>query len=494
MRTLLALAILLLPSLAAAQSLDPDVTDLTLELFQDGLGGPTAMEFLPDGRLVIIEQPGTIKVRPAGGGALIDAGRLPVNAGGEQGLLGLAVDPIFSQSNRLYFYYSKQGTPEDDRHRVAYATINPETSLVDTANLVEIVDQLWGPANHNGGGISFGPDGYLYIGVGDTGCNCNCGPGSANNYLPTCLTNKAGKILRVDREGAVPQTNPLVGVSEVPSCTAAPRPCNLVRTQPNPGELRAPDPMIYNWGFRNPWRFGFDPRTGYLWIGDVGEVTFEEVTISTGPGQHHGWPFREGGGNEGGQDVSTCAASTPISGNCKEPAYYYNHSEAPAVGQGSVTGGVFTNHCSWPERYRGLYWFGEYNKARIWTLTPNAARDGVEAGSRRTIVLSVGATHFTTGPDGALYVGEVAGGAIWRIAPSSPIECEEPDAGVSFDLGVGPVVDGGPRDAGPDDEGEDGCSCRALDAGPGSLPLGLLLIGTLAALTRKRRERAATER
>ena len=496
MRTLSSILALLLtvwPSLAPAQSLDPEATDLTLELFQDGLFGPTAMEFLPDGRLVIVEQPGSIKVRPAAGGALIDAGQLPVEAGGEQGLLGLAVDPEFATSNRLYFYYSKAGTPDSNRHRVGYATIHPVTSQIDTANLVEIVSDLWGPANHNGGGIGFGPDGHLYIGVGDTGCNCNCAPGSATNFMPTCLTNKAGKILRVDREGNPPATNPLSQVADVASCATAPRPCSALRNPPDASDRRAPETSIYNWGFRNPWRFGFDRLTGYMWIGDVGEVTFEEITVSTGPGQHHGWPFREGGGAQGGLPVVSCATSTPLSGNCREPAFAYNHSETPAAGAGSVTGGVFTHHCSWPAPYQGLYWFGDYNKSRVWTLTPNETRDGIVNGSRRTIVLSVGATHFTTGPDGALYIGEVAAGAVWRVAPANPVACVEPDAGTSFDLGFGPRPDASVRDAGSDPgEEEDGCSCRAGGVGAGRpwlLGLALALLIFVRARVRARRSR-----
>ena len=109
-----------LPKTAQAQpSLDPAITDLEITLFEGGLSQPSAAEFLPDGRLVILEKQGGIKVRPAGGGTLIDAGSIAVEGGGEQGLLGLAVDPMFATSNRLYFYFSKDNEPSDNRHRVA---------------------------------------------------------------------------------------------------------------------------------------------------------------------------------------------------------------------------------------------------------------------------------------------------------------------------------------------------------------------------------------
>lgn len=460
----LALALPLASAPAAlGQTLVPG--DLTFSVFQGGLNSPTAAEFLPDGRVVITQIGGGIRVRPAAGGALINAGTIPVVTSiGEQGLLGLAVDPQFATSNRLYFYYSEPGSPDTNRHRVAWTTINPTTSVVDTANLQVIVQDLYGPANHDGGGIKFGPDGYLYIGVGDTGCNCGCAPGTANNYFPTCLSNANGKILRVDRDGGIPPTNPLVGAGLVPACGPVALPCAAGPQQvPDAANPIAARTQIYNWGFRNPWRFSWDEQTGYLWIGDVGEVSYEEITVSTGRGQHHGWPFREG---LHGDPITACPASTGLGTvpetqqNCVDPVFEYAHNGGGA----SVTGGVFSNHCGWPATYAGRYWFADYTAQfmAVWTLTPDptTTRTTIIPNSRATILSNAeGVVHFFNGPSAAIYMVSINAGEIWRVAPTTPVSCS-PDGGVIdsgfVDSGVEPPDTGvEPPDAGivPPDAG-----------------------------------------
>lgn len=433
---------------SAQQALDTAVeNDLSLTTYVENLSVPTSAKFLPDGRLVITEQ-FSGNIRLWNGTQLETIGTVSVQTSGERGLLGVAVDPEFATSRRLYFYYSAGGA-----QRVGYAVMDAGTDMVDTENMTVLLENMAADRNHNGGGIEFGPDGHLYIGVGDTGCNCGCDPGTnTNNFFPTCLTSLHGKVLRIDRDGGIPATNPLVGVNEVTACGTGST-CNAANDPL--GGTAAPRTEIYNWGFRNPWRFSFDAETGFMWIGDVGEVTFEEITISTGPGQHHGWPYREG---FNGQAVSTCATATSQSGDCKEPAFEYAHSEAPASGSASVTGGVFSHHCSWPEAWRGLYWFGDYNKNRVWTLTPNANRDGVTGG--RTIIVrgAGGPVHFTTGPDGAIYYVNVSFGEIMRIAPATPASCDGEDAGVNPDAAEpadanDPPVDAGvPADAAPGDD------------------------------------------
>jgi glucose/arabinose dehydrogenase len=417
---------------AQTDTLDGAITDLTLTRVLEGLGGPVGARFLPDGRMVIIQQDGGILVY-TGTLPLIDAGTIPVNQSSERGLLGIAVDPQFVNTNRLYFYYSAQGTQGADRHRVAWATIDRTTSIVDVDNRTVILGGLAGPANHNGGGIEFGPDGLLYVGVGDTGCNCGCSPGTNdNNFFPTCLTNANGKILRIGRDGEIPPTNPLVGVAAVTACgTTVDCGGNGQAQEADPAVTGAPREEIYAWGFRNPWRFSFDSRSGFLWIGDVGEVTWEEITISQQAGEHHGWPFREG---MEGQAGTICDTVTPnASGTaCVEPAFVYNHNNNSA----SVTGGVFANHCSWPAPWSGRYFYGDYNRARVWSLDPNAARNGVNGGNTTVVRNPGGVVHFFEGNDGAIYYVSADDSEIWRIAPTTPVKCGKTDAGVPEDQGV----------------------------------------------------------
>jgi MYXO-CTERM domain-containing protein len=131
-----------------------------------------------------------------------------------------------------------------------------------------------------------------------------------------------------------------------------------------------------------------------------------------------------------GDAVNTCPMETPSVGDCVEPAVAYPHTEQPASGQGSVTGGVFSNHCSWPAPYNGLYWFGDYNKSRVWAVTPNANRDGVDG--ERTIIVrqASGPVHFTAAPDGTILYTTINDGEIWRIAPTTPAPCPDTDAGL----------------------------------------------------------------
>lgn len=439
-------------------------TELQLDLMVSGLSAPTGGAFLPDGRLLITEQASGRVLLWDGVAAPTEVGRVAVEASSERGLLGVTVDPQFETSRRVYFYYSTGGA-----QAAGYALMDAATDLIDTANMTVLVTGMAANRNHNGGAIAFGPDGYLYLGVGDTGCNCGCAPGTnTSNYSGTCLTALKGKVLRVDRDGGIPSDNPLVNETAVAACGQG-LDCRAAGTAPT--GMGPPRTEIYNWGFRNPWRFAFDEQTGHLWIGDVGEVTYEEITISTGPGQHHGWPYREG---MEGQPVTRCNEITPQSGDCKEPAVVYPRSESPQTRSASVTGGVFSNHCSWPVAWHGLYWFGDYAKARVWAVTPNAARDGVDGGRTVIVTGAQGPVHFMRGPDGGIYYLDVNTGTLWRITPAQPVSCGEPDAGLEPDAGpdAGPAEDTGPAV----DTGVQADASPAEDAGATPTDTGVAVI------------------
>ncbi|HEX5634002.1 MAG TPA: PQQ-dependent sugar dehydrogenase, partial [Gemmatimonadales bacterium] len=229
-----------------------------------GTGQTTDLRWLPDGRVVIINRTGRVFVRPAAGGALIDAGSITVNSGTEeQGLLGVAVHPDFASNRELVFYYSAtdgNGGSAANRHRVVKRRLSA-ASMLEPGETV-LIDKLRGPLNHNGGALEVGADGLLYIGVGDTGCNSDLEPETLytpTNYYGTCLSDDAtgngaanGKILRIALDGTIPATNPLVGATNVTRCGAS---CGV---NPSTAGLGMPREAIWAWGFRNPWRIWFD--------------------------------------------------------------------------------------------------------------------------------------------------------------------------------------------------------------------------------------------
>jgi glucose/arabinose dehydrogenase len=166
---------------------------------------------------------------------------------------------------------------------------------------------------------------------------------------------------------------------------------------------------VWAWGFRNPWRFAFDPSTGSLWVGDVGEVSIEEVTLARA-GRHHGWPWREG---PAGWPVARCRQTVPDTGDCVEPAYACRHG-GPAGGLDgdcvSITGGVFLAGESWPPSERGRYLFADNVNGRVWTLALDGSRTGVVAGSRREVLRLQGSpVSLRAGPDGLVYAVLISG-------------------------------------------------------------------------------------
>jgi glucose/arabinose dehydrogenase len=271
-----------------------------------------------------------------------------------------------------------------------------------------LVDGLRGPANHDGGALAIGPDAKLYVGVGDSGCNSGLAPEpvyTPTNWFATCLTNASGKILRIDLDGGIPADNPL-------DATAAVTACGAVCAEPISAATGAPRREIWAWGFRNPWRFAFDPATGLLWVGDVGEVTYEEISIVE-RGRHHGWPFREG---THGWPRTRCREVTPEAGECVEPVYACGRGGGADGDCAAITGGAFLAGPRWPEPLRDRYLFGDSSTGRLWTLQLTADRRGVVAGSRREIAQVAAPVSIRAGPDGDVYVALLSGKVI-RISP-----------------------------------------------------------------------------
>jgi glucose/arabinose dehydrogenase len=385
----------------------PGATGLALIDVITGLGQTTDVAFLPDGRILVTEKGGDLKI-VAAGGAPVRAGHWDVDTESEKGLLGVAVDPEFDRTRRIFLYYSASagaGGSEIDRHRVV-SVLLADDGVADRSSERVLVSKLRGPANHDGGGLAIGPDGRLYIGVGDSGCNTAAPPEALRigNFFATCLSNANGKILRIELDGTIPSDNPLASGQPVTGCGDG---CgDPVAARP----LAAPRREIWAWGFRNPWRFWFDPVTGNLWAGDVGEVTYEEIDIVRA-GKHYGWPWREGAH---GFPVAQCRETVPDAGDCVDPVYECRHGDASGGIDGgckSITGGLIVDAPSWPAAESGRYVFADNVNGTIWSVAVDAARTRIVPGTRREIAhVDDGApVSLRPGPGGEPYVAILPG-------------------------------------------------------------------------------------
>jgi len=495
-------------SLASAQMATGEpATTFDLTTYVTGGGGVSLSEltdfrWVPDGRLVMTRKGGTVVVRKTDG-SIASAGAFSVSTTSEQGLLGVEVHPSFATNKTLFFYYSAAGSiggTDLDRQRIVSIVLKDDNTL-DMATEKVLVKGLRGPANHDGGALALSKDGTkLFIGVGDTGCNSGAAPGGTiTNYFGTCLTNGNGKVLRVNLDGSIPTDNPLVGVATASACGTGGG-CGAASTDPTTTTPAAPRTDLWAWGFRNPWRLWTDPVTGNLWAGDVGEVTYEEITLVQ-KGRHHGWPYREGAH---GYPVAKCKGITPDTGDCYDPLYDCQHGGGGGGEDGnctSITGGQIVDSCDWPDTFRGKYYFGDNANGRIWSIDVNGTRDGLTAGSRKDFANIGGAVSIRTGPDRALYVAAF-GGTLRRIAPKSPIVCPPPDAGPPdtgpADAGTDGGVDSGttgdstvddtgtPAPGGTDDEG--GCGCATPGHHDTATRSWILLILAGMAVSRLRRK------
>jgi glucose/arabinose dehydrogenase len=301
----------------------------------DGLSNAAAMEFAPGGDLWVLEQTGAVKrFRPGSTTADVvgDVSTLGLSSIGERGLLGIAFDPAYATSKQVYLYYT--ATVPIAHNRVSRFTVN-ETNPADyffdgaspsgpdagatgtpTPTVVFDLDDLSSATNHNGGAIHFGPDGKLYVAVGD----------NANGANAQSLGNVLGKVLRMNSDGTAPADNPFFAATSGKQQT------------------------IWALGLRNPFTFAFQPGTGRMFINDVGQNTWEEIDDGIA-GSNYGWPGIEG--NQG----------TPPSGpgTYRPPVYTYSHGNGTFQGF-AITGGAFYNPASpqFPVSFAGDYFFADY--------------------------------------------------------------------------------------------------------------------------------------
>jgi glucose/arabinose dehydrogenase len=329
------------------------------------------------GRLFVVEQGGAIQVVQSGAvlpQPFIDLSAQVTHGGSEEGLLGLAFDPQYAQSGQFYVYFTD---PSGNTHVVRYHVSASDPNQADAGSAQELLRVQQPPyPNHKGGNIVFGPDGYLYVSLGDGGSQGD--PNGNGQKRDTLL----GKILRLDVSGggnkySIPPTNPFVGQSGIK------------------GE-------IWAYGLRNPWRATFDRATGDFWIGDVGQNTYEEVDLQPAGdkgGENYGWNFMEGLHPYKGQAPAGLALVPPVA--------EYTHQE----GGCAITGGYVYRGPGLPE-LNGVYFLGDYCSGITWTLT----RAGDQWQKAKFISTSFQISSFGEDEAGELYVCDYGGGVIYRLA------------------------------------------------------------------------------
>jgi glucose/arabinose dehydrogenase/PKD repeat protein len=395
-------------SFAPAATLPADFEDTLVA----SMPAPTALAFTPDGRLLITTQPGQLRVYM--NGALLASPALNLSArlctNSERGLLGVAVDPAFASNRFIYLYYTfkksgvcEQNTANSPVNRVVRVTLS-DANTVDLSTEQVLIDNIPSFAgNHNGGDLKFGRDGFLYVSVGDGGCDYNGDSGcQQDNNASRDEHVLVGKILRITASGGIPASNPFQGTGSVR--------CN-VTGRASPGQ-RCQETFAR--GLRNPFRMAFDPNaTGTtFYINDVGQNTWEEINLGTA-GADYGWNVREGHCAAG----STTDCGAPPAG-MTNPIYDYLH----ASGCASITGGAFVPNGVWPAAYNSGYLFSDYVCGTIFLLS----RTSSGGFTRTTFATGLGGSSAVTllfgphqGTQALYYTSYANGGQVRRIATTT---------------------------------------------------------------------------
>ncbi len=370
------------PSTGGAQNIPAD----TVKSFPDpsgyfwapvvtGLNRPLDMAALPGstGRMYVVEQTGTIRIVENGKllpDPLLDITGRVGSQGNEQGLLGIALHPNFAQNGFFYVNYTDlNGNTVIARFQVTQADpnhVNPNSEKI----LLQVNQPF---PNHNGGSMVFGPDGYLYMGLGDGGSEGD--PLHNGQSVNTLL----GKLLRVDVDHGDPYTIPA----------------------DNPFAKGGGRPEIWAYGLRNPWRFSFDRLTGDLFIADVGQNLWEEIDYlpaGAAGGTNFGWSYREG--------LHPYRSTPPANVKLTDPVAEYGHDQGCAV-----TGGFVYRGQALPE-FRGIYLFSDYCSGIVWGLLK-----GANGTWQMTELFQTHLNPSSFGQDrqGEIYIVDQGSGGLYRL-------------------------------------------------------------------------------
>ncbi|HTP11243.1 MAG TPA: PQQ-dependent sugar dehydrogenase [Anaerolineae bacterium] len=365
-----------------------------------GLNQPTDITNAGDGsgRLFVLEQAGYIRVLR--NGALLSTPYLDltskVTSGGEQGLLGLAFDPDFATNGIFYVNYTSSDPTQLGNTIVArYQVANASADVANVIKVTPIITIDQPQANHNGGDVVFGPDGYLYIGMGDGGNANDEGPGHAPEGNGQAHGTLLGKILRLNVRGVptytIPPTNPFT-------------------------QTAGYKPEIWALGLRNPWRFSFDRTTGDLYIGDVGQNCWEEIDYqpaSSHGGENYGWRLEEGSRQFDPNDAFNCNMPASTLLTTTKPITAYNHDFGSAVTGGYVYRGL---QYPWLD---GVYFYSDSGSGRIWAAQQTSPGHW---STSEMLDTAYGVTSFGEDENGELYVTDYNQGRIFKITSPATID------------------------------------------------------------------------
>lgn len=411
------LALALASGLVTAQA----IPGLSLENVPGSYSSPVAVRAPNDGsgRIFIVEKGGNIRVVKNGAALATPFLTKSVTTSSESGLLGLAFHPNFGKigqphNDEFYIAYTRPSadprlgsTPDQVIARYTVPTLSSDVANA-TGTIVLRVPDLAG--NHNGGDIHFGPDGYLYFSMGDSGAQNNphgfvecLWKKPADNNQGSCGTNPSGtqyfllgKILRIDvdtRGGAV-------SADMCGSAGISPAEYSIPPSNPHIGTSNTCD-EIWLHGFRNPWRFSFDRANGNLVIGDVGQGAYEEITVQAAGvgGGDHGWSRCEG---RHYFDTTGSGTTCPATTSTIAPVIEYSHANGCAVTGGFVYRGPSSS-------LNGIYFFGDSCTGALWYATAAAPETNWSAGLNNT-TLSVGSTYgYGEDEAGNLYIAQANG-------------------------------------------------------------------------------------